>query len=40
PQGRFADPAEIADLALFLASARARHICGEVININGGLHMD
>ncbi len=40
PQGRFADPAEIADLALFLASARARHICGEVINVNGGLHMD
>ena len=40
PQGRFADPAEIADLALFLASVRAQHICGEVININGGLHMD
>ena len=40
PQGRFADPTEIADLALFLASERARHICGEVININGGLYMD
>ena len=40
PQNRFADPSEIADLALFLASNRARHICGEVVNINGGLCMD
>jgi len=40
PQGRFAEPSEIADLALFLASGRARHICGEVVNINGGLLMD
>lgn len=40
PQNRFAEPAEIADLALFLASSRARHICGEVVNINGGLCMD
>ena len=39
-QNRFADPSEIADLALFLASNRARHICGEVVNINGGLCMD
>ncbi len=40
PQNRFADPSEIADLALFLASDRAAHICGEVISINGGLCMD
>jgi 3-oxoacyl-[acyl-carrier protein] reductase len=40
PQGRFADPSEIADLALFLASDRSRHICGEIVNINGGLYMD
>lgn len=40
PQARFADPSEIADLALFLASERAGHICGEVVNINGGLCMD
>ncbi|MEM7442662.1 MAG: SDR family NAD(P)-dependent oxidoreductase [Pseudomonadota bacterium] len=40
PQGRFAAPREIADLALFLASKRAAHICGEVVNINGGLCMD
>ena len=40
PQNRFADPSEIADLALFLASNRASHICGEVVNVNGGLCMD
>jgi len=40
PQNRFADVSEIADLVLFLASNRARHICGEVVNINGGLCMD
>ena len=40
PQGRFAATSEIADLALFLASDRSRHICGEVIGINGGLLMD
>ena len=40
PQNRFAEPSEIADLALFLASKRAAHICGEVVNINGGLCMD
>lgn len=40
PQNRFAEPSEIADLALFLASKRAAHICGEVVNINGGMCMD
>ena len=40
PQKRFAEPSEIADLALFLASKRAAHICGEVVNINGGMCMD
>jgi len=40
PQDRFAEPNEIADLVLFLASSRSQHICGEVVNINGGLCMD
>lgn len=40
PQARFAAPSEIAHLALFLASPRSAHICGEVVNINGGLCMD
>ena len=40
PLGRYAEPDEIADLILFLASGRASHITGEVVNINGGLVMD
>ena len=40
PLGAYAQPAEIADLALFLSSKRAAHITGEVVNINGGLLMD
>ncbi|MFF7710888.1 SDR family oxidoreductase [Pseudomonas sp. NPDC007930] len=36
PLGRFAQPEEVADLALFLASARARFITGAVVPINGG----
>ena len=40
PLGRMAEPAEIADLILFLASPRASYITGEVVNVNGGLYMD
>ena len=40
PQNRFADTSEIADVIAFLASPRASHICGEIVNINGGMHMD
>ncbi|MER9178274.1 SDR family oxidoreductase [Mesorhizobium sp. M0955] len=36
PQGRVAAPAEIASLALFLASEGARHITGVAIPIDGG----
>ncbi len=39
PLGRYGTPAEVADLALFLASDRAQYITGQVINIDGGLHM-
>ena len=34
--GRFALPADVADLVLFLASDRARHLTGEIIKIDGG----
>jgi 3-oxoacyl-[acyl-carrier protein] reductase len=34
-----AEPEEIAYLAVFLASDRARYITGQVIAINGGLYM-
>lgn len=37
PLGRAATTQEIADLALFLASDRAKYITGEVIKIDGGL---
>ena len=40
PLGRYAQPAEIADVVVFLASKRASHVSGEVMNVNGGLVMD
>lgn len=39
PLGRMAEPEEIAHLAVFLASDKARYITGQVIAINGGLYM-
>lgn len=36
PEGRAGTPEEIADVVLFLASDRARWICGEVVNVDGG----
>ncbi|MDR1672979.1 MAG: 3-oxoacyl-ACP reductase FabG [Bacteroidales bacterium] len=38
PAGRFGKPQEVADLVVFLASAQAAYITGEVISINGGLY--
>lgn len=39
PIGRAGDPEEVADLAVFLASARARYITGARIVIDGGLSL-
>lgn len=36
PENRAATPEEIADVVVFLASDRAKWICGEVVNIDGG----
>lgn len=36
PNGRIADPSDVASLAVFLASDAARHITGTVIPIDGG----
>ena len=36
PLGRMADPADVADLALFLLSDQARHITMENILLDGG----
>lgn len=40
PVGRFCEPDEVAELIAFLASTHAGFITGEVVDINGGLHMD
>lgn len=39
PLTRYGTPDEVADLAAFLASDRARYITGQVIGINGGMYM-
>lgn len=39
PLKRFADPEEVAELALYLASDGAGYLTGQVIGINGGLYM-
>lgn len=36
PLGRIAQPTDIAEVVLFLASDHARYICGELLEINGG----
>ncbi|RYV49744.1 SDR family NAD(P)-dependent oxidoreductase [Pengzhenrongella frigida] len=36
PMGRFAEPKELADAALFLASDASAYITGAVLDINGG----
>ncbi|WP_294297203.1 SDR family oxidoreductase [uncultured Sphingomonas sp.] len=39
PMGRAGDPSEVADLAVFLASDKARYITGSRIVIDGGLSL-
>jgi len=36
PLGRIAEPEDIADVILFLASDQARYLCGALIEANGG----
>jgi 3-oxoacyl-[acyl-carrier protein] reductase len=37
PLGRVGDPSDIADVAVFLASDKARYVTGQVITVDGGL---
>ena len=39
PLGRYAQPSEIADVAVFLGSEGAAYITGAVIPVDGGLGM-
>jgi len=36
PLGRIAEPEDIADVVVFLASDKARYLCGSLIEVNGG----
>jgi NAD(P)-dependent dehydrogenase (short-subunit alcohol dehydrogenase family) len=38
PKGRMGDPSELADVVLYLASAKASFINGELISVTGGLN--
>ena len=40
PVGRFCEPEEVAHVVNFLASPLAGFITGEIVDINGGLHLD
>ena len=40
PVGRFCHASEVAHVAAFLASPESGFITGEIIDINGGLHLD
>jgi NAD(P)-dependent dehydrogenase (short-subunit alcohol dehydrogenase family) len=37
PQHRMADPKEIADVAVFMASDRAAYVSGTVVTVDGGM---
>ena len=39
PMGRWQEPQEIADMVVFLTSARAKNITGQTINVDGGYVM-
>jgi 2-hydroxycyclohexanecarboxyl-CoA dehydrogenase len=39
PLGRWQEPEDMAALAVFLASPRARNICGQTLNVDGGFVM-
>jgi 3-oxoacyl-[acyl-carrier protein] reductase len=40
PMGRFCEPEEFAHAVRFLCSPLAGFITGEIVDVNGGVHMD
>jgi 3-oxoacyl-[acyl-carrier protein] reductase len=40
PVGRFCEPEEFAHVVRFLAAPLAGYVTGEVVDVNGGMHMD
>ncbi len=40
PMGRFCEPAELAHLVRCLMALPSGFITGEIVDINGGLHID
>ena len=39
PVGRLAEPADVANVVLFLASAEAGYVTGQTLHVNGGMAM-
>src|SRR5262245_26329048 len=39
PLGRMGQPDDVAAVAVFLASAEARHVTGQVVHVNGGAYL-
>ena len=39
PSGRVADPSEVANVILFLASDEGQYITGATLDVNGGIRM-
>jgi len=40
PVGRFCEPEEFAHVVRFLAAPLAGYVTGEIVDVNGGMHMD
>ena len=38
--GRVAEPEEVADVVVYLASDQSSYIIGQCVNVNGGLLME